>query len=152
MSKCQCTTASLQRYREKISQPLLDRMDLCVSVSTVGYEDLIKGNGKNESSAQIRKRVIRIHECQRQRFSGTKIKFNSEIPAAELDKYCALGTEEADYMKMMYEKMDLTARTFHKILRVARTIADMESEERIARRHLREAICYRGMDTRDWRR
>lgn len=151
VSRCQCSTASLQRYREKISQPLLDRMDLCVSVSTVSYEELLNANEKNESSAVIRKRVAHIHECQRKRFDGTKIKFNSEIPGAELERYCALGRAEAEYMKIMYEKMELTARTFHKILRVARTIADMEGMEQITRKHLQEAICYRGMDTRDWR-
>ncbi|MDD6195218.1 MAG: YifB family Mg chelatase-like AAA ATPase [Lachnospiraceae bacterium] len=150
MSKCRCSQASIQRHMDKLSQPLLDRIDLCVEVSAVGYDDLAQTNMKNESSKQIRDRVIKIHEIQKERFRGTGIMFNSGIPSKELSHFCPLGEKETRYMEEMYKKMDLTARTYHKIVRVARTIADMEGAENISRTHLQEAICYRGIDRRYW--
>lgn len=150
LSRCHCSTSTMQRHRNKLSQPLLDRMDLCVEAAAVGYNDLMKEKCENESSEQIRARVMAMHVLQKKRFAGTKIMFNSGIPASELDCYCALEIEEKRYMEKMYEKMNLTARTYHKLIRVARTIADMDGEERILRKHLQEAICYRGMDKSYW--
>ncbi len=150
MSRCHCSQPSIQRHMDKLSQPLLDRIDLCVEVSAVGYDDLIRPGGANESSEEIRRRVIRMHQIQKERFEGTDILFNSRIPARELQRYCPLGEKEMAYMEAMYKKMDLTARTYHKIVRVARTIADMDGAKNISRKHLQEAICYRGMDKRYW--
>lgn len=150
MSKCRCSQSSIQRHMDKLSQPLLDRIDLCVEVSAVGYDELIHKDAKNESSEEIRKRVIRMHEIQKERFENTSILFNSGIPAKELQRFCSLGEEEMNYMEEMYKKMDLTARSYHKIVRVARTIADMDGAKDISRKHLQEAICYRGIDKRYW--
>ena len=150
MSKCRCSQTSIQRHMDKLSQPLLDRIDLCVEVSAVGYDDLTHTCMENESSRQIRNRVIKMHELQKERFRGTPILFNSGIPAKELQRFCPLGEKEMRYMEEMYKKMDLTARTYHKIVRVARTIADMDGAECISRKHLQEAICYRGIDRRYW--
>ena len=150
MSRCHCTTASIQRHMNKLSQPLLDRIDLCVEVSAVGYEELTEKKGKNESSAEIRRRVCNMHQLQKRRFDGLPFQFNSQIPSGRLEEFCGLGAEEEKYMKQMYERMELTARTYHKILRVARTIADMDGAEKIAKSHLREAICYRGIDKSYW--
>lgn len=150
MSKCRCSQSSIQRHMDKLSQPLLDRIDLCVEVSAVGYDELIYKDVKNESSEDIRKRVIRMHEIQKERFKNTSIIFNSGIPAKELQRFCPLGEKEMNYMEKMYKKMDLTARTYHKIVRVARTIADMDGAKDISREHLQEAICYRGIDKRYW--
>ena len=150
MSKCRCSQAVIQKHMNKLSQPLLDRIDLCVEVSAVGYDDLTHREVKNESSAQIRNRVIHVHEIQKERFQGSGILFNSGIPAKDLQHFCPLGDKEMKYMEEMYKKMDLTARTYHKIVRVARTIADMDGEEMISRRHLQEAICYRSIDRRYW--
>ena len=150
MSRCHCTTTSIQRHMNKLSQPLLDRIDLCVEVTAVRYEELTEKGKKNESSEEIRKRVCRMHQLQEKRFQGLSFQFNSEIPSGLLEEFCHLEKEEAGYMKKMYEEMELTARTYHKILRVARTIADMDGETQIAKRHLREAICYRGIDKSYW--
>ncbi len=150
LNKCHCSSSSIQRHMNKLSQPLLDRIDLCVEVAAVKYEELIKKNCENESSEVIRARVVAMHALQQKRFEGTNILFNSRIPAKEIDKYCPLKKKELSYMEEMYQKMDLTARTYHKILRVARTIADMDRAEDISIKHLMEAICYRGIDKGYW--
>ncbi len=150
LSRCRCTAASIQRHMSKLSQPLLDRIDLCVEVSEVSYKELTCAKGSNESSAQIRERIIAMHSLQKERFAGTGISFNSQIPGQEIERYCPLAPEDQDYMQDMYEKLDLTARTYHKLLRVARTIADMDGSPQIKREHLLEAICYRGIDRSYW--
>ncbi len=150
LSRCRCTPAMISRHMSKLSQPLLDRIDLCVEVAEVSYKELTIANQSNESSEDIRRRVVKMHQIQAERFAGTKIGFNSQIPGPEIEKYCSLTSEDQEYMSKMYEKMDLTARTYHKLLRVARTIADMDGCEQIQRKHLQEAICYRGIDRRYW--
>lgn len=146
-SKCICSDGSLRRYFDKISQPLLDRIDICVEAPALSYGDLTqKTQGKGESSKEIQKRVVACHEIQCERFKGEIFSHNSRIPASRLDEFCPLGAEESAYMEKIYTKMSLTARIYHKILRVARTIADLEQEREIKLRHLREAICYRNVD------
>jgi magnesium chelatase family protein len=148
-NRCRCTAGSLQRYFDRISQPLIDRMDLCVEAPNVSYEELT-GHGANEDSAAIRARVVRCHEIQQRRFRDEPFLHNSGIPASRLSEYCALGEKEQRYMEQMYEKMALTARTYHKVLRVARTIADLGQSERIRLCDLQEAVCYRSLDARFW--
>ena len=150
LAKCHCSRQSLLRYHSKLSQPLLDRIDLCVEAAGVGFHDLQKSDHSEESSAAIRQRVCRIHALQRERFAGTAIRFNSQIPAEKMEEYCALGTEEEAYMELVFEQLALTARTYHKLLRVARTIADMEGSEKITVSHLQEAVCYRGIQKNYW--
>jgi magnesium chelatase family protein len=146
-NRCRCSEASLRRYYDRVSQPLLDRMDICVDAPNVSYEELTK-KGINEDSKTIRERVVRCHELERRRFSGESFMYNSRIPAALLEKYCPLGEKEQSFMERMYEKMSLTARTYHKLLRVARTIADLEESGEIRLSHLKEAVCYRSFDAR----
>ncbi len=146
LTKCHCSAAMIQRHMNKLSQPLLDRMDLCVEVSAISYHELVDEEENGEDSATIRARVEHMHEIQRERFKGTGITFNSQIPVKALSEYCHLEEPEATYMEVMFEKMDLTARTYHKLLRVARTIADMDGVEDIRKHHLQEAIMFRGMD------
>jgi magnesium chelatase family protein len=148
-NRCRCTEASLRRYFDRVSQPLLDRIDLCVQAPNVSYGELT-GNCANEDSATIRARVIRCHEIQQRRYRDEPFGHNSRIPASRLAGYCALGEAEQRYMEQMYEKMALTARTYHKILRVARTIADLGEAERIRLSDLQEAVCYRNLDARFW--
>ena len=150
LSRCHCTSQSLQRYHNKLSRPLLDRIDLCVEAAAVGYEELRKPDPANETSAQIRQRVVAMHALQKARFAGTGIRFNSRIPAVRLEQYCPLGSKEEHFMKNIYERMGLTARTYHKIIRVARTIADMDGSRGIECRHLQEAVCYRSIEQNDW--
>ena len=149
MQRCRCTPSGLRRYFERISQPLIDRIDICVEAQALSYKELT-GKGKGESSLDIQRRVRACYEIQCERFQKEAFTHNSQIPAARLEEYCWLGEKESRYMETMYEKMSLTGRTYHKILRVARTIADMEQEKDIKLRHLNEAICYRSIDGKYW--
>ncbi len=148
-NRCRCTENMLERYIGKISQPLLDRMDICVEVKEVGYRELQSAD-KGETSDVIRERVRRVQELQRQRFAKEGIRFNSEMKGKLIKKYCALYPEDQAFMEEMYERLHLTARSYHKILKVARTIADMDGAERITRKHLAEAVCYRPLDKKYW--
>ena len=149
MQKCRCTPGSIKRYLERISQPFLDRMDICAEAVQISYKELT-GTGTNETSAQIRERVVRCHEIQRARFQNESFCYNSRIPASRLKEYCQLGEIEENYMEHIYEEMSLTARTYHKILRVARTIADLEGSEQVRKHHLNEAVCFRTVDQKFW--
>ncbi len=149
MQKCRCTQESLKRYYDRISQPLIDRIDICVEAPAVSYEELTVKT-ENEDSKTIRERVASCQKLQNERFRGEDFSHNSQIPASKLPVYCPLGKKEAEYMEQIFKKHALTARTYHKILRVARTIADMEESGKIGLRHLTEAVCYRTLDERFW--
>lgn len=149
LNRCHCTRQSIQRYLSKISQPLLDRIDICVEAPTLNFNQ-ISDKQENESSEAIRRRVIKCHSMQKSRYEAYGFKFNSQIPSGFIEKFCGLSKDNMNYMEAMYEKYNLTARTYHKVLRVARTIADMENSEEIQLNHLQEAICYRGLDKRYW--
>lgn len=151
MNLCRCSENNLRRYLDRVSQPLLDRIDLCVEAPTLSYGELVrKDQEKGECSKDIQKRVLMCHEIQCERFINESFSHNSRIPASRLEEFCALDKKEQRYMEQMYEKMALTARTYHKILRVARTIADLEQEKNIKVKHLTEAICYRNVDRKFW--
>ena len=145
-SRCTCKESTVRAYQGKVSKPLRDRMDICISVPRVGYGEL-SDRRENEPSKSIRKRVEAAWRIQRERFSGTGISFNSRIPAKKLGEYCRLGEKEERYIREMYDKLSLTARGYHKLLRVARTIADLSNERDIGLSHLTEAVCYRDMDS-----
>lgn len=152
-NQCNCREREIHRYLSHISRPILDRIDLCVETPKISYEELTGKAGKNEASetsAQIRARVERARERQRKRFEGTNIRFNSRIPANETKNYCHLGKKEEGMMRRIFEQMRLSARGYHRILRVARTIADLAGEETITLAHLGEAICYRGVEEKFW--
>lgn len=141
-NRCSCTPFQIQQYQGKISQPFLGRMDLCIEVPGVCYEDLSSGS-RAESSHAIRKRVEKARLRQIERYQGQKFLFNAELSGTDVVKYCRLGREEEQMMRQAYENLSLTARTYHKVLKVARTIADLEGEENISMDHLREALIYR---------
>lgn len=149
MQKCRCSESSLRRYFDRVSQPLLDRIDICVEAPAVTYQELSsKGNG--ESSQEIQKRVLACHHIQCERFKGEAFSHNSHIPASRLEEFCFLEAKERVFMENIYRKMSLTARTYHKILRVARTVADLDESAQIKTKHLNEAICYRNVDEKFW--
>jgi magnesium chelatase family protein len=148
-NRCRCTQASLRRYFDRISQPLIDRMDICVQAPAVSYEELM-GEGVHESSAAIRERVESCHEIQLTRFRDEEFCRNSRIPASRLWDFCRLGDKQQRYLENMYRKMALTARTCHKLVRVARTIADSCHADEIRLSDLQEAVCYRGLDSNFW--
>ena len=149
LNRCHCSRMSIQRYLSKISQPLLDRIDICVEAPTLNFSQ-ISVRQCNESSEVIRQRVIRAQEIQRERYEKCDFKYNSQIPSSHIGTFCSLGADETAYMEQMYEKYSLTARTYHKVLRVARTIADMDGSQQINLNHLQEAILYRGLDKKYW--
>ena len=149
MQRCKCTHSSIQNYINRISQPLLDRIDICVSTSPIPFEELIEKR-EEETSEQIRERVIKAHERMRHRYQKEGFRFNSQIPASKMREYCFLNDKQEKYMEKMYEKLNLTARSYHKILKVARTLADMDDSDVILKKHLEEAVCYRNIDKKLW--
>lgn len=148
-NRCSCTEESIRRYLNRISMPLLDRIDICVETFQIPYEDLVSC-GENEPSEKIRDRIRAAWERQKTRFQGTDICYNSRIPAGDIEKYCNLREEQKKYMEKIYASLNLSARGYHKILKTARTIADLENSEEILQRHLNEAVCYRGLDKKYW--
>lgn len=151
MDKCNCTAGQIQQYLGHVSQPFLDRIDICAEAPRVSYEEL-KIKGEAESSASIRERVCRARKIQEKRYQGTMIRSNCMLTAGDVEKYCVLGAGEERLMKQAFSALGLTARTYHKVLKAARTIADLEGEERILEDHLKEAISYRMMDKKYWGR
>ncbi|MGN0342599.1 MAG: YifB family Mg chelatase-like AAA ATPase [Roseburia sp.] len=149
-NRCNCSQTMLEHHLKKLSRPLLDRIDICVEAKQLEYKDLTDAGKKEENSACIRERVVRAQQKQQKRFQGSGICFNSRIPSSEIERYCVLDSAQKKYMEKMYEKLGLTARTYHKILKVARTIADLEDQDDISMKHLNEAVCYRGIDQRFW--
>ena len=143
--KCHCTVNEIAKYQSKISGPLLDRIDLMVEMPAVGYEDL-QNSTPGESSAEIKKRVVKAHEIQLQRYKKEGIFFNAQLNAAQVEKYCPLGEAEQKLLKAAFSSMDLSARAYHKILKVARTAADLDGREEITVRHLAEVLQYRSLD------
>lgn len=149
LNRCTCTSAQIQAYRSKISQPLLDRFDICVEAERIPYEDL-QEEICGESSEQIRTRVVATREIQRRRYHKTDIQTNAKMRTEDIKKYCRLGKEEENLMHQAFDKLHLTARSYHKILCVARTIADLDEAEEIEWKHLGEAIGYRMPDRMYW--
>lgn len=151
LNLCTCTTPQIQAYLGKISQPFLDRIDMCVEVPKVQYQDLTD-EGNEETSETIRERIIRARELQQERYRDYPFKTNARIGITEIEKFCFLDDEQQEIMRRAYECMGLTARTYHKVLGVARTIADLDGKAAIGARHLREALSYRMIDHKYWRR
>lgn len=143
--ECRCTASQIAKYKAKISGPLLDRIDLQIEVDGVEYDDLVK-EGQEECSAEVKKRVNRTRMIQRERFKEDGIRTNSEMSERQLEKYCALSPESEKIMRMSFERLKLSARGRSRVLKVARTIADMELEDNILPRHILEAVGYRSFD------
>jgi magnesium chelatase family protein len=149
MQRCTCSHSAIERYLGRISKPLLDRIDVCVETPKLEFGEL-NGAGGGETSELIRQRVSRTHLIQQQRYRNENFSYNSQIPSAMIQKYCRLTSQQKQKMERMYRKWNLTARSYHKILKVARTLADMDMEEQITDSHLQEAFCYRSLDKKFW--
>lgn len=148
-NRCNCSVNLIKRYLGKISQPLLDRFDLCIEALQMNYSDL-KAQQARETSQDIRQRIDIARKIQLERYQGQNIYFNSQLTPKSLKKYCKLDTKEQSLLEEAFIKMNLSARAYHRILKVARTIADLDQSERITTKHISEAICYRSIDQKYW--
>ena len=146
--RCRCTERDVRRYHSKISGPLLDRIDLIVEVPALDYEELSRRSSA-ERSADIKKRVNAAREIQRRRFGGDGTMCNAHIGSREMSEICALDAEGEALMHAAFDSMGLSARSYDRILRVARTIADLDGQKNISAEHIAEAIQYRTYDFRE---
>ncbi len=145
-SRCRCSERDVAQYMKRISRPLLDRIDLYAQARPIQYEDLA-GEEPEESTADIRRRVLRAHMIQTERYRGSPYRFNGDLPSSALEACCVMTEEAKNQLGLIFEQKQLSARAYHRMIRVARTIADLEGSARIGTRHLNEAVLYRPEQT-----
>lgn len=152
--KCTCTSFQIKSYLQKLSQPMLERMDICVETLPLSYQDFGKSRSveENESSEEIRKRIVAAQKLQTERYQGKPFFHNSQLPPSCVEQYCVLTEDAGHYLKCAFEQMEFSARIYHKVLKVGRTIADLAGKEKIGREHIMEAVCYRMIDKKYWGR
>ena len=147
--ECKCTASEIHRYISKLSGPLLDRIDLQIEVDSISYDDF-RSDIVNESSKVVKDRVERARKIQRDRYAGTSTKTNDEMTNAQVRAYCKLDEIGELLLKNAFTRLNLSARASNRVLKVARTIADLEESENINDSHLAEAIQYRSLDRKYW--
>ena len=147
--ECRCSPAQIHKYLSRLSGPLMDRIDLHVEVDNVKYEELTD-NIEAETSAEIKKRVDKARHIQLERFAGTKTICNAKMTSQQVKKYCKLDKQSEEVLKQAFEKLNLTARAYTRILKLSRTIADLEGEQNITFDHISEALQYRALDNKYW--
>ena len=143
--ECNCTEAQIRRYQMKSSGPLMDRIDLHVEVPWIEYKE-IEDDSHLESSLEIKKRVEKVREIQRNRFKDRGISCNAEMSHRHLQEFCPLDKDARSLLRRVFDSLSLSMRAHDRIIKVARTIADLEGEDRIASEHIAEAIQYRSLD------
>ncbi len=148
-SRCNCSDTQIKRYLGKISRPLLERMDICLEVMPVQLSEL-KEERPQESSASIKQRVETAVQIQKERYKGLSMSFNSELSGNDIKKYCVLTDGAKRRIEDAFERLRLSARSYHRILKTARTIADLAKEELIDEIHITEALTYREPDRKYW--
>ena len=146
-NRCSCTDGEVSRYLGRISGPLLDRFDLCTEVKDVSADQLWNRK-KGSTSLQIRREILRVHNIQKERYRNCGVSFNGSLSGKDVEVYCQTDREGERLLKKAYEKMNLSMRGYHKILKTARTIADLDNEERIQEKHVAEAVFYRNLDNK----
>lgn len=157
MNLCTCTQDQIKRYLGKISGPLLDRIDVCVETPKITFEELSMRKGETAQgskwtgSDEMREKVLQAVAMQKERYRDADIDFNSQLGPGDIDTYIHLGNMEQRLMEEVYEKMHLSARGYHRILKVARTIADIDGKDNIEAKHLMEAVSYRGIEEKYWK-
>ena len=139
----------ISKYMGKLSGPLLDRIDICTEVSPVKYQKL-DSNEKIETSEEIKKRVDKARKIQLERYKDKKIFSNSELTPQLIDEYCKLDSKGKQILENAFNKLKLSARAYGRILKVARTIADLDESKNIEVKHIAEAIQYRSIDRKYW--
>lgn len=146
---CNCSKSQIDKYINKISGPMLDRIDIHIEVEAVDYQKL-ESEEKIETSAEIRKRVNKARKIGQERYKEYSIYSNSELTPNLIQKYCKLGKREKEILKSAFDKLGFSARAYGRILKVARTIADLDEKEDIELKHITEAIKYRDLDRKYW--
>lgn len=149
VTKCRCRPYEVERYRGRISGPMLDRIDMHIEMAEVGYSE-ITCNKPGESSAEIRKRVDAARNIQRERYKNDGIISNSQLNTRLVKKYCKTDKAAEELLKKAFGQMNMSARAYNRIMKVARTVADLEGAELISARHMAEAIQYRALDKKYW--
>ena len=149
--ECRCSPAEIQRYVGKISGPLLDRIDIHIDVPAVKFNEL-RGRGvpEGDSSEVIRERVVKAREIQLRRFNGDGVFSNSAMSPKQIRTFCALDTQSEELLEKAMLRQGLSARAHDRILKVSRTIADLDNSENIRPTHISEAINYRSLDRNYW--
>ncbi len=140
--KCHCTPDQITRYRGRISGPLLDRIDMQIEVPAVPQQELMKQQTTSEKSSTIRQRVEKAHQLQLDRQG----KSNNQLSVKEIEQFCTIDSISENLLKQAISRLNLSARAYHRILKVARTIADLAGSEKITNQHIAEAIQYRRLD------
>ncbi len=148
-TKCTCSESSIQKYISKISGPLLDRIDIQIEAKAVSYKNIV-AKESNTSSKELKDIVLRTIEIQNQRYKDESFNYNSDLTAREIPKYCVLTPDVEQFLQKALEKLNLSFRAYHKILKVSRTIADIDMSENIQMQHIAEAIQYRNLDRKYW--
>lgn len=148
-NKCHCSEQQVRKYLGKISRPLLDRIDLCAEATELSFLDMSEGK-KGETSAEIRARVERARNLQAERYREESVLYNGELSANQVERFCGIDEDSKQLLGQAFQKYEMSTRSYHRVLKVARTIADLEGEEQIQKKHISEAICYRGMDKKYW--
>jgi magnesium chelatase family protein len=148
---CSCTPKMIHKYLNRVSGPLIDRFDIHIEVPPVDYEELT-GKVEEESSAKIKERVDKARKIQTERYKNSKTNCNARLTDAEFQQYCVITDEAAELLKSAFETMGLSARAYNRILKVARTIADLDASEKIEIAHVAEAVQYRSLDRKYWNR
>lgn len=149
LEKCHCTPLQMKSYLNRISHPLLERIDLMAEVTAVSYDDL-QGKGEKESSEKMKKRVEHAVSRQKERYKKMKIGFNGQLQGKAIEKFCSLDKKGEKLLQYVFEQRNWSARTYYRVLKVARTIADLEQSDEILEEHLIEAIAYRGLEEKYW--
>ncbi|QEM66771.1 ATP-binding protein [Geobacter sp. FeAm09] len=142
---CVCTPLAIHRYRSRISGPLLDRIDIHIEVPAVTYRDL-SDRGEAESSRDIAERVARSRKRQAERYQGTRVHCNAQMTPRFIKKFCELDSAGSRMLELVTDRLGFSARTYNRIIKVARTIADLSDSEQIREEHIAEAIQYRSLD------
>lgn len=146
---CACSAKQVAAYLGKISQPVLDRIDIQVEVAPVSYSDM-SGGEKSDSSAEMLENVLRAQDIQRKRFAGTAVRYNSQITPSLLHEVCTMDKDAEGYLRGCFDRTGLSARAYDRILKTARTIADLDASEIIEKKHISKAISYRSLDRKYW--